>query len=106
MSAKTWFASRHARKLGMETGLASGRKPFPGLMEVTTATRLGSRPGGCRSIKALTRLNIVAFTAMPRARVRTATAGKPGGFGGLRELRGENRMPRGGHTADRISARS
>src|SRR5213596_3019124 len=45
--------------------------------EITT-TRLGSRPGGRRRRKALTRLNIVAFTAIPSAKVSTAIAVKPG----------------------------
>jgi len=58
-----------------------GQKPIDvslerwiGFTEETTATRCGSRPGGRRNRKALTILNIVAFTAMPSARVSTATS--------------------------------
>ena len=53
-------------------------------MELITATRSGSRPGGRRSRKALTRLNIVALIEMPSARVMTATAINPGFFASIR----------------------
>jgi len=42
VSAKTWFASRHARELGTETD--SRRKDRSWIDEVTTRRRLGSHP--------------------------------------------------------------
>src|SRR5712672_4666881 len=68
-------------------GLASAWKPGVGLTDETTATRSGSRPGGRRKRKALTILNIVALTAMPRARVTTAAAVNPGFFNSIRMAR-------------------
>ena len=58
--------------------LASAWNPRPGSMDVTTAMVSGSRPAGRRNKNALTMLNIVAFTAIPRAKVNTAMVVNPG----------------------------
>src|SRR3974390_911035 len=65
-------------------GLASAWNPCAGSMELITATRSGSRPGGRRNRKALTVLNMVWLTAMPNARVMTATAVNPGLLASIR----------------------
>jgi hypothetical protein len=54
-------------------------------MPLTTATRSGSRPGGCRNKMPLTMLNIVALIPIPNASVSTAIVVNPGFFSNCRK---------------------
>jgi hypothetical protein len=58
--------------------MVSARNPAVGLTPLATTMRSMSGTGGRLRMNALTRLKIVALTAMPSPSVTMATAAKPG----------------------------
>src|SRR6266542_3486078 len=83
MSSNTWFCERQSRKAAGETGVRSQ----PGSLELSKrrTSLSGSRYGSGLRSTPLTTLNMAVFAPMPRARVNTATAVKPGFFSSWRK---------------------